>query len=71
MAPTEPFYRTHNSQTLRTPQSATLLPLDYDALLSMTDLTKRAASDSLAALVPLFTHAAFSEVQFLNLMQAQ
>ena len=71
MATTEPFHHTHNSQAPPTPQSANLLPLDYNALLAMTDLTKRAASDSLAALVPLFTHGAFSEVQFLNLMQSQ
>lgn len=53
------------------PQSASLLPLDYDSLLSMANLTKCAAADPLAALAPLFTHAAFSEVQFLNLMQEQ
>ena len=53
------------------PQSASLIPLDYDSLLSMANLTKCAAADPLAALAPLFTHAAFSEVQFLNLMQEQ
>lgn len=69
--PGDPNARTHTPQSDPTPQSASLLPLDYDSLLSMANLTKSAATDPLAALVPLFTHAAFSEVQFLNLMQEQ
>ena len=69
--PGDPIDRTHTPQPDLTPQSASLLPLDYDSLLSMANLTKCAVTDPLAALVPLFTHAAFSEVQFLNLMQEQ
>ena len=53
------------------PQSASLLPLDYDSLLSMANLTKCAAANPITALAPLFTHAAFSEIQFLDLMQEQ
>ncbi len=71
VTPGDPNARTRNPQPDPTPQSASLLPLDYDSLLSMANLTKCAATDPLAALVPLFTHAAFSEVQFLNLMQEQ
>ena len=68
-AQNRPYTGHHAPQPLPIPQSATLLPLDYDSLLSMANLTKRAASDPLAALIPLFKHAAFSESQFLNLMQ--
>ena len=71
VTPGDPDARTRTPQLGPTPQSASLLPLDYDSLLSMANLTKCAATDPLAALVPLFTQAAFSEVQFLNLMQEQ
>ena len=71
VTPGNPNARTCIPSPGPTPQSASLLPLDYDSLLSMANLTKCAAADPLAALAPLFTHAAFSEVQFLNLMQEQ
>jgi hypothetical protein len=50
------------------PQSIFTLPLNYPSLLSALDLSKRAPSDPLHALIPVFTHAAFSEVAFLNLV---
>lgn len=50
------------------PQSTSNLPLEYPHLLSALDLTKRATTDAFHALVPLFVHAAFSEVAFLNLL---
>lgn len=53
------------------PQSATLLPLEYDSLLALVDLSRRSSHDPLSALIPLFAHAAFSEVQFLNLVEDQ
>ena len=50
------------------PQSILTLPPDYQSLLSAVDLAKRAQSDPLYALIPLFAHSAFSEVAFLNLV---
>ncbi|KAL8676316.1 MAG: hypothetical protein Q9224_007297, partial [Gallowayella concinna] len=56
-------------QRAKTPQSTTLLPLDYQTLLSLHKLTKQAAHDPLLALAPIFTHSAASDVQFLNLLE--
>lgn len=42
----------------------------YHSLLSAVDLAKRAQSDPLHALIPVFAHPAFSEVAFLNLVHA-
>ncbi|KAL2200743.1 hypothetical protein P885DRAFT_28516, partial [Corynascus similis CBS 632.67] len=50
------------------PQSISTLAMEYPSLLSALDLSKRAQSDPLHALVPIFAHAAFSEVAFLNLV---
>ncbi|KAJ5948679.1 hypothetical protein N7454_001986 [Penicillium verhagenii] len=52
-------------------QSTTLLPLQYDSLIALVDLARRAPQDSLSICIPLFAHAAFSEVQFLNLMESR
>ena len=71
MTPGDPDARTCILQPGPTPQSASILPLDYDSFLSKANLTKCAATDPLVALAPLFTRAAFSEVQFSNLMQEQ
>ncbi|KAJ3580212.1 hypothetical protein NPX13_g352 [Xylaria arbuscula] len=49
-------------------QSAAVLPLQYDSLIALVDLARRAPQDPLHMCIPLFAHAAFSEVQFLNLM---
>ncbi|KAM5431187.1 putative pseudouridine 5'-phosphatase [Microsporum canis] len=51
-------------------QSTAVLPLQYDSLLALVDLARRARNDPLFMCIPLFTHAAFSEVQFLNLMES-
>lgn len=52
-------------------QSTALLPLQYDSLIALVDLARRAPQDPLALCIPLFAHAAFSEVQFLNLMESR
>ncbi|KAE8150034.1 hypothetical protein BDV25DRAFT_140225 [Aspergillus avenaceus] len=51
------------------PQSMSILPQNYPALLSAVDLANRARSNPLHALIPIFSHAAFSEVSFLNLLR--
>ena len=53
------------------PQNASLPLLDYDSLLLMANLTKCAAANPITALAPLFIHAAFLEIQFLDLTQEQ
>ena len=53
------------------PQSTTMLPLQYDSLLALVDLARRAPRDPLSMCIPLFTHTAFSEVQFLNLIESR
>lgn len=53
------------------PQSAAVLPLQYDSLVALVDLARRAPQDPLSMCIPLFAHAAFSEVQFLNLMESK
>ena len=53
------------------PQSGSLLPLEYDSLLALVDLGRRSSAEPVLALIPLFVHAAFSEVQFLNLLDIQ
>ncbi|KAI0163252.1 hypothetical protein BJ166DRAFT_525799 [Pestalotiopsis sp. NC0098] len=50
------------------PQSTSSVPLQYSSLLSALDLSKPAKSSPLHALIPVFAHAAFSEVAFLNLI---
>jgi hypothetical protein len=52
-------------------QSTTLLPLQYDSLTALVDLARRVPPDPLSICIPLFAHAAFSEVQFLNLMESR
>lgn len=52
-------------------QSGIILPLQYDSLIALVDLARRAPQDPLSMCIPLFAHAAFSEVQFLNLMEAR
>ena len=52
-------------------QSTAILPLQYDSLIALVDLARRAPHDPLAMCIPLYTHAAFSEVQFLNLMESR
>ena len=52
-------------------QSTTILPLQYDSLIALVDLARRAPQDPLSMCIPLFAHAAFSEVQFLNLMESK
>lgn len=52
-------------------QSATILPSQYDSLIALVDLARRAPQDPLSMCIPLFTHAAFSELQFLNLMESK
>ena len=51
-------------------QSTSILPLQYESLVALVDLARRAPQDPLAMCIPLFAHAAFSEVQFLNLMDS-
>lgn len=53
------------------PQSTAILPLQYDSLMALVDLSRRALRDPLSMCLPLFAHAAFSEVQFLNLMESR
>lgn len=52
-------------------QSTAILPLQYDSLIALVDLARRAPQDPLSMCIPLFAHAAFSEVQFLNLMNTR
>jgi hypothetical protein len=52
-------------------QSTAVLPLQYDSLLALVDLARRAPQEPLSMCIPLFVHAAFSEVQFLNLMESR
>ena len=53
------------------PQSGSMLPLQYDSLLSMVDRSRQSSREPFHALAPLFRFVAFSEVQFLNLMEGQ
>ncbi|GJP96439.1 fungal Zn(2)-Cys(6) binuclear cluster domain family protein [Aspergillus niger] len=57
--------------TAEVQQSTTILPLQYDSLIALVDLARRAPQDPLSMCIPLFAHAAFSEVQFLNLMESR
>ena len=52
-------------------QSTAILPLQYESLVALVDLARRAPQDPVAMCIPLFAHAAFSEVQFLNLMESR
>ncbi|KAL7948776.1 hypothetical protein V8C42DRAFT_312303 [Trichoderma barbatum] len=52
-------------------QSTSILPLQYDSLIALVDLARRAPQDPLSMCIPLFAHAAFSEVQFLNLIESR
>lgn len=52
-------------------QSAVVLPLQYDSLLALVDLARRSPQDPMSLCIPLFAHSAFSEVQFLNLMESR
>ncbi|KAG5299042.1 hypothetical protein I7I50_07710 [Histoplasma capsulatum G186AR] len=52
-------------------QSTAVLPLQYDSLIALVDLARLAPHDPLSMCIPLFAHAAFSEVQFLNLMECK
>jgi len=52
-------------------QTTAVLPLQYDTLIALVDLGRRAPQDPLSMCIPLFAHAAFSEVQFLNLMESR
>ncbi|KAJ4394347.1 hypothetical protein N0V93_003564 [Gnomoniopsis smithogilvyi] len=53
------------------PQSTAVLPLQYESILSLVDLNRQAPQDPLAVCMPLFAHTAFSELQFLNLMESK
>jgi hypothetical protein len=52
-------------------QSTAVLPLQYDSLIALVGLARRAPQDPLSMCIPLYAHAAFSEVQFLNLMESR
>lgn len=52
-------------------QSTAVLPLQYDSLIALVDLARRAPQDPLSMCIPLFAHAAFSEIQFLNLIESR
>lgn len=52
-------------------QTTTIIPLQYDSMVALVDLARRASQDPLSMCIPLFAHAAFSEVQFLNLMESR
>lgn len=52
-------------------QSVAILPLQYESLIALADLTNRASNDPLSMCIPLFAHAAFSEQQFLNLIRSK
>jgi hypothetical protein len=62
---------TDSNSSVEFQQSTTILPLQYDSLVGLVDLSRRAAQDPLSMCIPLFAHAAFSEVQFLNLMESR
>lgn len=53
------------------PQSTAVLPLQYDSFIALVGLARHAPQDPLSMCIPLFAHAAFSEVQFLNLMESR
>ncbi|KAJ4415135.1 hypothetical protein N0V82_007505 [Gnomoniopsis sp. IMI 355080] len=53
------------------PQSTAVLPLQYESIISLVDLVRQAPQDPLSLCIPLFAHTAFSEVQFLNLMESK
>ena len=53
------------------PQSGTLLPLEYESLLALVNLRRRSTVDPVLSLLPVFAHAAFSEVQLLNLIDQE
>lgn len=55
----------------RVQQSTTIIPLQYDSLISLVDLARYASQDPLTMCIPLFAHAAFSEIQFLNLIESR
>jgi hypothetical protein len=61
----------HACSSIEVQQSTAILPLQYDSLMGLVDLSRRAAQDPLSMCIPLFAHAAFSEVQFLNLMESR
>jgi hypothetical protein len=61
----------HSVSSMEFQQSTAILPLQYDSLIGLVDLSRRAAQDPLSMCIPLFAHAAFSEVQFLNLMESR
>ncbi|CAG7964269.1 unnamed protein product [Penicillium salamii] len=61
----------HTNSSADVPQSTAILPLQYDSLIALVDLARRAPQDPLSMCIPLFAHAAFSEVQFLNLMETK
>lgn len=67
---TNRFEPTANTET-EVQQSTSILPLQYDSLLALVDLARRAPRDPLSMCIPLFAHAAFSEVQFLNLIESR
>ena len=52
-------------------QSTAILPLQYDSLIALVDLARRAPQDPLSMCLPLFAPAAFSEVQLLNLLESR
>lgn len=45
-------------------QTTAVLPLQYDSLIALVDLGRRAPQDPLSMSILLFAHAAFFEVQF-------
>ncbi|OIW35544.1 hypothetical protein CONLIGDRAFT_710715 [Coniochaeta ligniaria NRRL 30616] len=53
------------------PQTTSILPLQYESVLALVDLARRVPHDPLSMCIPLFAHAAFSEVQLLNLMESK
>ncbi|CAG8278592.1 unnamed protein product [Penicillium salamii] len=61
----------HANASAEVHQSTAILPLQYDSLIALVDLARRAPQDPLSMCIPLFAHAAFSEVQFLNLMETK
>jgi len=61
----------HANASAEVQQSTAILPLQYDSLIALVDLARRAPQDPLSMCIPLFAHAAFSEVQFLNLMESR
>ncbi|KAI0102999.1 hypothetical protein GGR51DRAFT_550100 [Nemania sp. FL0031] len=52
-------------------QSTAVFPLQYDSVVALVDLARCEPQDPLHMCIPLFAHAAFSEVQFLNLMESK